>query len=98
MVSRAGPRMPRETQARARRTPACQTAPTSPMAPVARAVPRYPPEASRPRVLGSLARGPPISFATPISASEMPSITPKAPAEARNTEVKKLGRRAVVIS
>ncbi len=97
-VSREGPRMPRDTQASARNTPACHTAPTRPMAPVASAVPRYPPEAKRPRCSGVSASGPPTSFATPMSASEMPSTIPSAPAEARSTEVKKLGSTAVVIS
>ena len=41
----------------------------APIAPVAIAVPRSPPEAIRPRLIGSLASRPSIRFITPVSAS-----------------------------
>jgi hypothetical protein len=40
----------------------------------------------------------PISFATPVSASLIPSITPSAPADERSVTVTKVGRTDVAIS
>ena len=97
-MSRAGERMPRDTQAMARRMATCQTPVVRPIAEVAMAVPRYPPEASRPRRAGSLARGPPASLLSPVRASETPSITPRAAGPACRVEVRKVGRTLVAIS
>jgi hypothetical protein len=46
----------------------------------------------------SFASGPATSFATPVSASLIPSITPSAPAEERSVTVTKVGRIDVAIS
>jgi hypothetical protein len=45
-----------------------------------------------------LASGPPVSFITPINASLMPSITPRAAAEAPRVPVRKEGSTEVVTS
>ena len=47
---------------------------------------------------GSLLSGPPASFASPTSASELPSIIPSAPGPECSTDDNKPGNRLVAIS
>lgn len=98
MVSRAGERIPRDIQASARRAATCHTAVARPIAAVAIAVPRYPPDASRPRRAGSLDSGPPASLLTPTRASDTPSIAPNAPGPACSVAVRNDGRTLVASS